>query len=46
MKLEFYQTLSLQFEILPRITILYGSSLKGIAIEWLWFGMSYLKDNL
>jgi len=43
MRLEFYQTFSFQFEILPRITILYGS-LKGIAIEWLWFGIGYFNQ--
>lgn len=46
MKLEFYQTIKSQLEILPRFTILYGGNLKSIAFEWLWFGISYLKDNL
>ena len=43
MQLEFYHTFKFQFEVLPRFTILYGTTLKGVAIEWLWFGISYLN---
>lgn len=46
--LEFYGTFLTQFEVLPRLTIIYGKgnsyegyeiSKNGIAIEWLWFGV-------
>ena len=46
--LEFYNTLRTQFELLPRLTIIYGKgntyedyeiSKNGIALEWMWFGV-------
>jgi len=46
--LEFYGTFLTQFEVLPRLTIIYGKSntyedyeisKNGIAFEWLWFGV-------
>jgi hypothetical protein len=43
--MEFYQTFRTQFELLPRITVIYGKGHyasiihNGIAIEWLWFGV-------
>ena len=39
MKIQFYNTIKTQIEILPRITIVYY---QGIGIEWLWFGL-YIK---
>ena len=45
--LEIYVTFQTQFEVLPRLTIIYGKgntyedyeiSRNGIALEWLWFG--------
>ena len=42
----FYTTFTTQVELLPRLTILYGKTendgienKRGIAIEWLWFGV-------
>ena len=42
----FYETFKTQFEVIPRVTIIYGknqveSSIEknGLAIEWLWFGV-------
>ena len=44
--MEFYNTFKTQFELLPRVTIIYGQSDEeteithnGFAIEWLWFGV-------
>ena len=46
--MNFYNTFSTQFELLPRLTIIYGKgqsdeeteiTQNGIAIEWLWFGV-------
>jgi len=38
--IEFYSTFRTQFEVLPRLTIIYGEGYhKGFAIEWLWFGV-------
>ena len=44
--MKWYTTFTTQMEILPRITILYGKTenagaknKRGIAIEWLWFGV-------
>ena len=46
--MEFYTSFKYQFELLPRLTIIYGKSFKdedyeivknGFAIEWLWFGL-------
>lgn len=51
MKVEFYNTFTTQFEILPRFSIIYGKGQSdeegeiihnGLAIEWLWFGV-FLK---
>lgn len=48
--MKFYNTYNSQFELLPRITVIYGRHIEfsrnGIALEWLWFGV-YLKfrDN-
>jgi hypothetical protein len=36
MKIEVYQTIKSQVELLPRITIVYA---EGIGFEWLWFGL-------
>jgi hypothetical protein len=45
---EVYGTFLTQFEVLPRLTIIYGKgntyedyeiSRNGIAFEWLWFGV-------
>ena len=44
----FYNTFSTQFELLPRITIIYGKGKSdeqreivhnGFAVEWFWFGV-------
>jgi hypothetical protein len=46
--MEIYNTFRTQFELLPRITIIYGKgqsdkeaeiTKNGFAIEWLWFGI-------
>jgi len=46
--MEFYNTFKTQFELLPRVTIIYGKghsyeeteiTRNGLAIEWLWFGV-------
>ena len=39
--LEFYHTLRTQFELLPRLTIIYGkgNTYNGIALEWMWFSV-------
>ena len=46
--MEFYNTFKTQFELLPRLTIIYGKgqsdeeteiTRNGFAIEWLWFGV-------
>jgi hypothetical protein len=43
--MEFYNTFRTQFELLPRLTIIYGKAENteithnGFAIEWLWFGV-------
>ena len=46
--MEFYNTFKTQFELLPRLTIIYGRgqsdeeteiTRNGLAIEWLWFGV-------
>jgi hypothetical protein len=46
--MEFYNTFKTQFELLPRLTIIYGKGQSdeeteiihnGFAIEWLWFGL-------
>ena len=41
MKIEFYETIKHQIELLPRLTIIYSKEYesKGFAIEWLFFGM-------
>ena len=48
--MNFYNTFSTQFELLPRFTIVYGKgqsdeeteiTQNGIAIEWLWFGVFF-----
>ena len=48
--MNFYNTFSTQFELLPRLTIIYGKGQSdeeteithnGIAIEWLWFGVFF-----
>jgi hypothetical protein len=42
---KFYNTFESQFEVLPRLTIIYGKGRaiemthNGFAIEWLWFGI-------
>jgi len=48
-KMEFYNTFKTQFEVLPRLTIIYskieeedyGIYKNGFAIEWLWFGVFF-----
>lgn len=46
--MNFYNTFTTQFELLPIFTIIYGKGKlneeteithNGIAIEWLWFGV-------
>lgn len=46
--MKFYNTFTTQFELLPRLTIIYGKGQSdeeteithnGFAIEWLWFGV-------
>jgi hypothetical protein len=48
--MEFYNTFKTQFELLPRITFIYGKGLidedneiteNGFAFEWLWFGVFF-----
>jgi len=49
--MEFYNTFKTQFELLPRVTIIYGGkgqsdgeteiTRNGFAIEWLWFGVFF-----
>jgi hypothetical protein len=46
--MEFYNTFKTQFEVIPRLTIIYGSieeddgvCKNGFAIEWLWFGVFF-----
>lgn len=46
--MEFYNTFRTQFELLPRLTIIYGKKQSdseiiqnGFAIEWLWFGIFF-----
>lgn len=47
--MEFYNTLKTQFEVLPRLTIIYSKVEEedyaiyknGFAIEWLWFGVFF-----
>jgi hypothetical protein len=48
--MEFYNTFRTQFELLPRVTIIYGKGQtgekieiihNGLAIEWLWFGVFF-----
>ena len=48
--MEFYNTFKTQFELLPRVTIIYGRgqsdgeteiTRNGLAIEWLWFGVFF-----
>ena len=48
--MNFYNTFRTQFELLPRLTIIYGKGQSeeeteithnGIAIEWLWFGVFF-----
>ena len=48
--MEIYNTWKTQFELLPRITIIYGKGHKeddmeitsnGFSIEWLWFGIFF-----
>lgn len=48
--MEFYNTFNSQFELLPRITVIYGRHIEfssnGIALEWLWFGIYFkFRDN-
>lgn len=38
MQIEFYQTFRFQFEVLPRLTLMYGD-VRLIAFEWFWFGV-------
>lgn len=54
MKVEFYNTFTTQFELMPRISIIYGEGQaneeyeiihNGIAIEWLWFGAFVKIEN-
>lgn len=40
--MKFYNTFLKQIEILPRLTIMYSKELKGVAFEWLWFGVCVL----
>ena len=48
-KMEFYSTFRTQFEVLPRLTIIYSKIKEenysvyknGFAIEWLWFGVFF-----
>jgi hypothetical protein len=43
--MKFYNTFRTQFELLPRLTIIYGKAEdteithNGFAVEWLWFGV-------
>lgn len=48
--MEFYNTFRTQFEVLPRVTIIYGKgqsneeteiNKNGFAMEWLWFGVFF-----
>jgi len=47
--MEFYNTFKTQFEVLPRLTIIYNkieeedeaTYKNGFAIEWLWFGVFF-----
>lgn len=48
--MEFYNTLKTQFELLPRVAIVYGKGYvedgfgitdNGIGFEWLWFGVFF-----
>ena len=47
--MEFYNTFETQFEVLPRITIIYNKFededyaiyKNGLAFEWLWFGVFF-----
>lgn len=48
MKVEFYETIKQQIELLPRLTIIYSKECEcnGFAIEWLFFGVYVnLKTN-
>ena len=46
MKVEFYETIKQQIEVLPRFTILYGEEMyKGFSFEWLFFGMFINLEN-
>ena len=46
MKVEFYETIKHQIELLPRFTILYGKEMyKGFAFEWLFFGVFINLEN-
>lgn len=40
LEIRFYQSFATQCEILPRLTVIYFKTDKGIAFEWLWFGLS------
>ena len=49
--MNFYNTFRTQFELLPRLTIIYGKGQSdeeteiihnGFAIEWLWFGVFFI----
>lgn len=44
--MRFYTSFTTQIEVLPRLTIIYGSLqfcnreiMRGVGIEWLWFGV-------
>lgn len=41
MKIQTYNTIKTQIEIIPRLTIIYS---KGIAFEWLFFGIYIGKE--
>ena len=52
--MQFYNTFYTQFELLPRITIIYGKGVSngeieithnGFAVEWLWFGVFFNIDS-
>ena len=36
----FESTFKTQFEVLPRLSIIYLYDFKGFAIEWFWFSFS------
>jgi len=50
--MKFYNTFKTQFEVLPRLTIIYSKIeeedyaiyTNGFAIKWLWFGVFFSCD--